>query len=159
MLLHYLVFLPQLPLRCIVENNLVFVHLRSLMYACGTGLRLWQLCGRMIKQFVPKHDMSYKRNKGIAVLILALGTRTSPVGFTLRPCYFLDPLNGRLSLTQIKSARFEYETNLLSPLGLLCGHMRPYKKLGIAQVLCLTCFACKFLHFYTNIASARNLHG
>lgn len=143
--LHHLVFLLQLPLRSIIENNLVFVHLRSLMYAWGTRLRLWQLCGCMIKPFVPKHMWAYKTNKGIAVLILAIGTRTNPVDFTLRPCYFLDPLSGRLGLPHIKCACFEKETNLLSLLGLgswivhlvawevkslcpLCGNMGPYRK-------------------------------
>ena len=61
MLLHHVVFLPQLPLRSIIENNLVFVHLRSLMYACGTGLRLWQLCGCMIKPFALNTTCSHAR--------------------------------------------------------------------------------------------------
>jgi len=57
MLLHHLVLPPQLALRSIMENGLVFVNLRSLMYVWGTRLSIWQLCGCMIKPFVPKHAM------------------------------------------------------------------------------------------------------
>jgi len=32
---------PQFPLRAIIENSLIFVHLRSLLYVWGTRLSIW----------------------------------------------------------------------------------------------------------------------